>query len=98
MGEIILNTSSLIFNVLTLLVLARVILSWIVSFGGGQLRGNSIVIMIYELSEPILRPFQRLIPSTGMIDFTPMVALIVLWIGQQLVAHAIEAIFILPVY
>jgi YggT family protein len=98
MGDIILNTSNLIFTVLTLLVLARVILSWVVSFGGGQLRGNSLVMMIYELSEPILRPFQRLIPTTGMIDFTPMVALIVLWIGQQLVAYVIEAIFGLPVY
>lgn len=93
MGEILLNTSNLIFTVLTLLVLARVIISWIVSFGGGQLRGNSIVILIFQLSEPILRPFQRLVPPMGMMDFTPMVAIIVLWIGQQVLATVISVVF-----
>ncbi len=93
MGEILLNTSNIIFTLLTLIVLARVILSWVVSFGGGQLRGNPIVIMIFEISEPILRPFQRLLPPTGMMDFTPMIALIVLWIGQQVAATIIAVVF-----
>jgi YggT family protein len=93
MGDILLNTSNLVFTILTLLVAARVILSWVVSFGGGQLRDNSIVLLIFQLSEPILRPFQRLIPPMGMMDFTPMVAIIVLWIGQQVVAAIISAAF-----
>jgi YggT family protein len=97
MGEILLNTSNLIFSVLTLLVLARVILSWVVTFGGGQLRSNAIVIMIFQLSEPILRPFQRLVPPMGMMDFTPMVAMIVLVIGQQVVATIIAMIFNLSI-
>jgi YggT family protein len=97
MGEILLNTSNLIFTVLTLLVLARVILSWVVSFGGGQLRGNAIVIMIFQLSEPILRPFQRLVPPMGMMDFSPMVAMIVLVIGQQVVATIIAVVFNLSI-
>ena len=93
MGDIILNTSNLIFGVLTLLVLARVILSWVVSFGASQLRGNSIVMLIFQLSEPVLRPFQRLVPPMGMMDLSPMVALIVLWIGQQVVATIIVIAF-----
>lgn len=97
MGEILLNTSNLIFSVLTLLVLARVILSWVVTFGGGQLRSNAIVIMIFQLSEPILRPFQRLVPPMGMMDFTPMVAMIVLVIGQQVVGTIIAMIFNLSI-
>jgi YggT family protein len=93
MGVILLNTSNLIFQVLTLLVLARVILSWVVSFGGGQLRGNAIVILIFQLSEPILRPFQRLIPPMGMMDFSPIVAIIVLYVAQIIVEQIILSVF-----
>jgi YggT family protein len=93
MGEILLNTSNLVFTVLTLLILARVILSWVVSFGGGNLRGNSLVILIFQLSEPILRPFQRLVPPMGMMDFSPMVAIIVLVVVQQIVATIIQVTF-----
>lgn len=93
MGEILLQTSNLLFTVLTLLILARVILSWVVSFGGGNLRGNSLVILIFQLSEPILRPFQRLVPPMGMMDFSPMVAIIVLVVVQQVVATIIQVVF-----
>jgi YggT family protein len=93
MGEILLRTSDLIFTALTLLVLARVILSWAVSFGGGQILGNRIVELIFQLSEPILRPFQRLIPPMGMMDFSPMVAIIVLYVAQIIVGQIISIVF-----
>jgi len=39
-----------------------------------------------QLAEPIVRPFRNILPPTGMIDFTPMIALIVVQIiGQMLV-------------
>jgi YggT family protein len=93
MGDLLLRTSNLLFTVLTLLVLARVILSWVVAFGGGQILGNRIVELIFELSEPILRPFQRLLPPMGMMDFSPMVALIVLVVAQNIVATIISIVF-----
>jgi YggT family protein len=93
MGEILLSTSDLAFTALTLLVLARVILSWVVSFGGGQILGNRIVELIFQLSEPILRPFQRLLPPMGMMDFSPMVALIVLIVARQIVEAIINTFF-----
>ncbi len=40
-----------------------------------------------QLAEPILRPFRNILPPTGAIDFSPMLALIVIQIlGQILVA------------
>jgi YggT family protein len=93
MGEILLSTSNLLFTVLTLLVLARVILSWVAAFGGGQILGNRIVGLVFELSEPILRPFQRLLPPMGMMDFSPMIAMIVLIVAQNIVAQIISIVF-----
>ncbi len=60
--------SFLIFN---LLILARVLMSW---FNPDP--SSAIVRTIHQLTEPILAPIRRLLPSTGMIDLSPMVALI----------------------
>lgn len=93
MGLVLLQTSDLFFTVLTLIILARVILSWVVSFGGGNLRGNPIVIFIFQVSEPVLRPFQRLVPQMGMMDFSPMVAILVLVVAQAVVGDLIRIVF-----
>ncbi len=42
---------------------------------------------INQLAEPILRPFRNILPPAGAIDFSPMLALIVIQIlGQILIA------------
>lgn len=64
---------------LYLIILGRVILSWFpnVSYN------NPIVQLIYAVTEPILSPIRRVLPKTGMFDFAPMVAIIVIFIVQQ---------------
>jgi YggT family protein len=49
-------------------ILARVLMSWI---GGGQ---GKISQIIYEITEPILRIFRNILPRTGMIDFSSLIA------------------------
>jgi YggT family protein len=71
-----------------LLILARVILSWLPQF-----RYNQIGEMVFNLTEPILAPFQRLIPPVGMLDLSPMIAIITLAVLQQILLTIIEAIF-----
>lgn len=42
-------------------------------------RGNSPVIYaFYQLSEPLLKPIRRFLPTLGMIDFSPMVVVFIL--------------------
>lgn len=64
---------------LYLVILARVILSWFpnVSYN------NPIVQFVFAVTEPILSPIRRILPSTSMFDFAPMVAIIVIFIVQQ---------------
>ncbi len=64
---------------LYLVILARVILSWFpnVSYN------NPIVQFVYAVTEPMLSPIRRVLPKTGLFDFTPMVAIIVIFIVQQ---------------
>lgn len=64
---------------LYLVILARVILSWFPNMS----YNNPIVQFVYVVTEPILSPIRRVLPSTGMFDFAPMVAIIVIFVVQQ---------------
>jgi len=38
--------------------------------------------LVHQITEPILAPIRRLLPPTGMIDFSPLVALVLLQVIQ----------------
>jgi len=63
----------LIFWLLDLAILIRVLFSWI-----NPQPDNPLVRFIYQITEPILGPLRRYIPSFGGLDITPIVALVVL--------------------
>lgn len=50
---------------------------------------NRIQRFLYDVCEPYLRLFRRILPSFGGLDFSPMVAIFVLWIVEQLVVQLI---------
>lgn len=51
-------------------------ISAILSWFSQQL--NPLQIILYQLTDPILKPIRRLLPNTGMIDFSPMVLAFIL--------------------
>jgi len=67
------NFLELLCEVLTLAIFIRVILSW---FSPGQT--NRLTNLLYQVTEPILAPLRRIIPRVGMLDFSPLVAIILL--------------------
>ena len=69
-----------LFDLYVLVLLARVLLSWV------QVDPrNPIVNFIHQLTEPLLAPIRRLLPQTGPMDFSPMVAFVVVLIAEQVV-------------
>jgi len=70
---------SLLGAVLTILIFARVIISWMNPMGGGQLTA-----FIYQATEPILAPIRRIFPPAGGFDWSPMIALILLGLLTRL--------------
>jgi YggT family protein len=63
----------LLVTALWLLILGRVLFSWI----NPRFEGP-IARFLYETTEPLLGPIRRLLPQTGMIDFSPLVLLLLL--------------------
>jgi len=61
-------------NIALIVVIARAILSWV-----SPDPHNPIVRIINQLSEPILFPIRRRVPYMGGIDWSPIIALMVIY-------------------
>jgi len=49
-------------------------------------QSSTLVQMLHRVTEPIISPFRRVMPNTGMMDLSPMMAIIALLVMQQLVS------------
>ncbi len=57
------------------------ILSWLVAFNVVNMHNrfvNTVSMVIYRLTEPVLAPIRRFLPDLGGIDLSPLVAIIAL--------------------
>jgi YggT family protein len=71
--------------VLTAAVFFRALLSWFPLDPH-----NPLVTILYEITEPILDPLRRVIPRLGMIDITPLVAIILIQVIGNVAANALR--------
>ena len=71
-----------IFLAITVAVFARVILSFIVPFVGPSPHPALVSVnnFVVQITEPLLGPVRRVLPTFGGFDFSPMVVLIILWV------------------
>jgi len=63
----------LVCQVLTIAIVLRAILSWF-----SPRPTNVLAVILFRVTEPLLAPLRRIIPRAGMIDFTPLVAILLL--------------------
>jgi YggT family protein len=75
---------NLLFNALTLIIVGRALLSWV----DPGLR-SPVGRILVDITEPILGPIRRVLPSAGGIDFSPIVAIIALQFIRQLIFNQI---------
>lgn len=80
MGFLI-NFFDLLFTLLGFAIIARALVSWLPID-----RYHPIIRVLDQITEPILAPLRRYIPPIGgMMDITPIVALILIQILQAIV-------------
>ena len=51
---------------------------------------NRIQRFLYDICEPYLRLFRRILPSLGPLDLSPMIGVIVLWIVEYLLVRILD--------
>lgn len=76
-----------ILTLFTIAIFARVILTFIIPLSGA--RPHPIIVTInsfvFQVTEPVLGPIRRSLPSFGGFDFSPMAVLIILILLRRVV-------------
>lgn len=94
--SIIIYLISPLITVYIYLIVAYVIMGWLVSFNVINL-GNQNVRQIYGMLEHIagfiLRPIQRILPSFGGLDFSPIIAFLgLMWFNDYFLMNLLYPI------
>ena len=86
--EFVSHFLNILSTVLYFGILARVLMSWIKVGPGSPF--VPLLRLIYAITEPVLGPIRRVLPKTGMFDFSPIVALLLL----DLIRRMIEKVLV----
>ena len=78
MTGLLITLLDFLYFAIFILLIARFILA-ISNIGPYQLRE-----WVFRLTEPLLAPIRRLLPSSGGVDFSPMVLLLGIWLLRVL--------------
>ncbi|WKC58131.1 YggT family protein [Borrelia sp. P9F1] len=82
---LIVETLTIFLNIYRILILIRIILSWLVSSG---INTNAFFRFVYNATEPFLSMFRRIkFFRFGMYDFSPIAALITLTIFERMLSY-----------
>jgi YggT family protein len=77
----------LVLDIYIWLLIAAAVLSWLIAFNVVNTR-NRFVYMIadiaYKITEPVLRPIRRILPSFGGLDLSPVVLILLLYFIRDL--------------
>jgi YggT family protein len=79
LAEFLIVFIQLFVTVLWLVIVARVLIGWI-----NPTYTGAVAKFLFDTTEPMLVPIRRLIPSSGNVDFSPLVLLLVLGFVVQL--------------
>ncbi len=72
-----------LFRIYSIILVVYVLMSWI-PYGASKWV-EDIRAVLASISEPYLGLFRRIIPPLGMIDFSPVIAIIVLQLIERLI-------------
>ncbi|MBN1656769.1 MAG: YggT family protein [Anaerolineae bacterium] len=81
---------SFLFQLYEFLIFIRVLLSWVNPNPYSPLATHPAVLILYRITDPVLEPLRRIIPPIGgMIDLSPMVALLLLELARQIITRSL---------
>jgi YggT family protein len=84
MIDVIVSFIDILSTVLVVAILIRALMTWIMPNDG---TGFSRVLM--DVTEPVLAPIRRVLPPVGGIDFSPILAMILIQLVGRLLASII---------
>jgi YggT family protein len=83
MTGVLVNFIQMLAMFLWLMLIIRVVLSWTNPMGGG----GQLTAFVYQMTEPILAPIRRMLPPTSGIDWSPLIAMLLLGVIVRVVVR-----------
>lgn len=80
---LIFNILATFLTILQFAIIARALLSWF-----DPTMRTPVSQVLVQVTEPIIAPIRRLVPSVGMIDISPMVAFLVIYVLRMMLSRA----------
>jgi YggT family protein len=81
-----------LFTIYWWVIFAAVASSWLIQFGiinGGNPNVRTVLRLLYNLTEPVLRPIRNFLPNLGGIDISPIILLLALEFIRRLVMEGL---------
>jgi YggT family protein len=78
----------LLLRVLLYIIIIQAVLSWLVAFNVINLQNDFVRSLLYgldRLTEPLYRPFRKILPDMGGLDFAPMVVILLIIIAKDII-------------
>ena len=72
-------------TILTWSVVARALIGWLPID-----QTSTVYQVLFRITEPVIDPIRRVLPNTGMMDLSPLAAILVLIVLQQMVIQLSE--------
>jgi YggT family protein len=85
--DFLLSFTSTLFFILNFAIIIRALMSWF-----NPSPENPVVRIVMEITEPVLAPLRRIVPRIGMIDITPIVAILLLNVIQAMLEQTLTRI------
>ena len=89
--DIVIDYVNAVFTVFLVIIFIRILLSWVPRRPTGRVT-TALWNFFHESTEWYLRLFRRLIPNVGMFDFSPSIALVVLYVANAVVIRVLELV------
>src|SRR3569832_2304591 len=86
----VLQTISMLLNLVWWVFLIMIIMSWLISFNVINTRKQFVAgvwRVLNQITAPILRPIRRSIPPVGGLDLSPIIVFVIIFFLQSFIAN-----------
>ena len=88
----ILDVIFVVLDIYWFIIIATAVISWLVAFNVINVRNDfvqTVLDTLNRLTEPVLRPIRQRLPNLGGIDISPIIALLIIFFIQRVIAYYI---------
>jgi YggT family protein len=88
----VLDIVLIVLDLYVWLLIASAILSWLIAFNVVNTRNQfvaAIAEFLFRITEPVLAPIRRMLPSLGGLDLSPIVLILIIMFLQRVITYYI---------